>query len=98
VGVIIGKGSGEYLPRRGDLLRWIVDYKLFAADDKGNAWPHNPVYEYGVVIEVSHTDPLAVIMFGMTIMTQIVAHVAEDNLELVSPAPIRLLIPGRPPP
>jgi hypothetical protein len=46
VGVIIGKGSGEYLPRRGDLLRWIVDYKLFAADDKGNAWPHNPVYEY----------------------------------------------------
>jgi len=80
-------------PHRGDLVRWVTDYMLYAADDKGNAWPHNPVYEYGIVMEVSHVDPFAVIIFGMNSKTLFVANTKEEEIETVSAAQRGLLYP-----
>ena len=41
----------------GDLVRWVISYAVFAADDKGNVHPVTPIYEMGIVMEVSAFDP-----------------------------------------
>ncbi|MBI80167.1 MAG: hypothetical protein CMQ51_07060 [Gammaproteobacteria bacterium] len=41
----------------GDLVRWVISYAVFAADAHGNVHPITPIYEMGIVIEVSTHDP-----------------------------------------
>ncbi len=79
--------------KKGDLVRWIKDYTFFSADDKGNAWPHDPVYEYGLVMEVSYTDPNALIVFGFEAKHLFIVDLDIDEVEAISRAPRRLIIP-----
>jgi len=80
-------------PKKGDLVRWIYDYALYAADDKGNAWPHDPQYEYGVIMEVSHSDPHAIIVFSTTTKMWHVAHMVDDDIEIISESRNKVVIP-----
>ena len=86
--------SNPKKPKRGDLVRWICDYALFAADDKGNAWPHDPQYEYGVIMEVSHSDPNAIIVFGTSSKMWYTANIIEDEIEIVSSSRRQILFPS----
>ena len=79
-------------PRKGDLVRWVCDYALFAADEYGNAWPHDPQYEYGVIMEVSHADPNAIIIFGTGSKIRYTAHMIDDGIEVVSATRKRVVI------
>lgn len=36
---------------KGDLIRWIVDYKSYKVDSTGNATPFDPIYFYGLVVD-----------------------------------------------
>ena len=59
-------GSDEcrgYNVEVGDLVRWVISYAMFAADDKGNVHPVTPIYEMGIVMEVSVIDPCLLCAF-----------------------------------
>ena len=43
--------------QRGDLVRWIIDYKVWEPPSGSDAFPVEPVYAYGIVIEGSFADP-----------------------------------------
>jgi len=44
----------------GDLVRWIIDYKVFEADSFGEVMPINAVWATGIIIDVSDKEPLSV--------------------------------------
>ena len=46
----------------GDLVRWITDYRVFEAKDDGEVFPIDAVWAYGIIIEVSGTDPMSVVL------------------------------------
>lgn len=79
--------------RRGALVRWVVDYHLLAADHKGNVWPHNPKYEYGVVTEVSKVDPTHMIILSTESGYFFTAQLGVDAIEIISNAPGRVITP-----
>ena len=51
--------------RVGDLVRWVISYAVFAADDEGNVHPVSPIYEMGIVTEISFVDPCLVCVFAV---------------------------------
>jgi len=73
--------------KRGDLIRWVVDWGVYAISTKGEAHGRYPQYCHGIVIEVSRKDPKAVVVFcydcknegGYTIL-----HSSRDEFELLS--------------
>ena len=79
--------------RRGALVRWIVDYRLLAADHKGNVWPHNPKYEYGIVTEVSKADPSHLIVLSTESGYYFTAQLGVDEIEIISNGAPRVLAP-----
>ena len=91
--VVTYVGDNNKVSRRGDLVRWVKDFAFYAADDKGNAWPHDPIYEYGLVMEVSHTDPNSVIVHGFTSKMLFIVDIEKDEIEIVSKATQRLWSP-----
>ncbi len=80
-------------PRKGDLVRWISDYKLLSADDIGNVWPNNPVYEFGIVMDVSETDPWAVVIYSTSVGIWFTAQIFQDDIEIIARAPKKLIAP-----
>lgn len=91
----MGKCNSEIAsPRKGDLVRWVSDYNLLAADDVGNVWPNDPVYEFGVVMDVSETDPWAVVIYSTSVGIWFTAQILDDDIEILSRAPKRLIIPS----
>ena len=72
---------------RGDLVRWITDWGIYAIDPDGKAEGSHPQYCHGIVMEVSSKDPNAVVVFcydcknegGWTILNMI-----HDSFEVLS--------------
>ena len=71
---------------RGDLVRWIVDYELFAADATGKTYPLEPVYQYGIVVEVSPEDPSMVVIYNPYQAEWWIGNKAGDQIEIISKA------------
>ena len=71
---------------KGSLIRWIVGHSVYAAYEE-NVVGSNPIYNYGIVIEVSILDPLAVVAhcknesYGDHL---IILHGEEDGIEILS--------------
>ena len=47
----------------GDYVRWVISYAVYTADDTGNAWPHQPVYCYGLIVETANDDSPTVVVY-----------------------------------
>lgn len=47
----------------GDFVRWVISYAVYAADDEGNAWPTEPVYCYGLIVEVANDGSPNVVVY-----------------------------------
>ena len=68
----------------GDLIRWIDDYDVYEASGDV-VTPIQPIYAYGIVVEVSKTDPKNVVVSrfsengGLKIL-----HMIHDGFEIVS--------------
>ena len=74
-------------------MRWISDYKLLAADHVGNVWPNNPVYEFGIVMDVSDSDPWSVVIYSTSVGIWFTAQIFQDDIEILSRAPKKLITP-----
>ena len=70
----------------GDLVRWIVDYKVFEAKDNGEVFPIDAIWAYGIIIEVSGADPMSVVLVRLDTKTHQILHMIHDGFELVSKA------------
>ena len=70
----------------GDLVRWITDYSVFEARDDGEVFPVDAVWAYGIIIEVSPSDPMSVVLVRLDTKTHQILHMIHDGFELVSKA------------
>ena len=60
------KQSSQYVERKlyaGDYVRWVISYAVYTADDVGNAWPHHPVYCYGLIVEAANDKSPSVVVY-----------------------------------
>ena len=53
----------------GDLVKWIIDYRVYEASDNGETFPIDAVWAYGIVIEVSKSDPMSVVLVRLDTKT-----------------------------
>jgi hypothetical protein len=72
-----------YKPKVGDMIRWIVDYKSFVADED-MLYPHEPIYEYGIIIEIANDDPYSVAVACTNSGKIDIIHMIIDGFEIVS--------------
>ena len=70
----------------GDLVRWITDYRVFEAKDDGEILPVDAVWAYGIILEVSPSDPMSVVLVRLDTKTHQILHMIHDGFELVSKA------------
>ena len=74
--------------KKGSLVRWIVEYEFYNASmHTGEVYPQNPIYNYGIIMEVSRAkSPYPVVVFcfqdGMWKMVNLI----HDHFEVVSGA------------
>ncbi len=80
--------------KRGDLIRWVVDYDAFEAG--ATLRPIRPVYAYGIIIKVSNKEPDCVAVFQISGLSGLLykrrktdnaikhLHMAHDVLEVIS--------------
>lgn len=47
----------------GDYVRWVISYAVYTADNIGNAWPHQPVYCYGLIVETANDDSPTIVVY-----------------------------------
>ncbi len=72
-------------PKVGDLIRWVVEYKSFLAGTcSSNVKPFNPVYEYGIILDISTQDPCSVIVSMLSYGQLHVLHQIQDGFEILS--------------
>ena len=47
----------------GDYVRWVISYAVYTADNLGNAWPHQPVYCSGLIVETANDDSPTIVVY-----------------------------------
>jgi len=79
------------MPKRGDLVRWVTDWGIYAASADGHVERDFPQYAYGVIMEVSSQDPEAIVVYCYDSKRQfseqgtwVILHLVHDAFELVS--------------
>ena len=72
-----------YKPKVGDLIRWIIDYNSFVADLE-MVYPNEPIYEYGIIIEIANDDPYSVAVACNSNGRIDIIHMMIDGFEVVS--------------
>lgn len=70
----------------GDLVRWIIDYRVFEAREDGDLFPVDAVWATGIIIEVSSTDPLNVVVMRIDTGTHKLMHMIHDGFIVISKA------------
>ena len=77
--------------KQGDLVRWVTDWGIYAASADGHIEREYPQYAYGVIMEVSHCDPDAVVVYCYDSKHEfaeqnawVILHLIRDQFELVS--------------
>ena len=70
----------------GDLVRWIIDYRVFEARDNGEVFPVDAIWAYGIIIEISGTDPYCVAIVRLDTKTHQFLHMIHDGFEIISKA------------
>tara|TARA_R110000851_G_scaffold71489_1_gene159063 strand:+ start:349 stop:588 length:240 start_codon:yes stop_codon:yes gene_type:complete len=68
----------------GDLVKWIIDYRVFEADEVGGILPVDAVWATGIIIEVSGMDPLSVVVIRMDTETHQILHMIHDGFVIIS--------------
>ena len=70
----------------GDLVKWIIDYRVYETSNNGETFPIDTVWAYGIVIEVSKSDPMSVMLVRLDTSTHQILHMIHDGFEVVSKA------------
>ena len=79
----------EQTIEKGWLIRWIIDYKIFAAPDEtgGAVQPLDPIYRHGIVIEASEKNPSSIVVHCYDCALGgdwVVLHLIHDKVEVLS--------------
>ena len=79
----------EQTIEKGCLIRWIIDYKIFAAPDETGVavQPLEPIYRHGIVMEASETNPPSIVVYCFDCMgggDWVVLHLIHDKVEVLS--------------
>jgi hypothetical protein len=79
--------------KRGDIVRWVTDWGIYAASADGYVEREYPQYAYGVIMEVSLKDPEAIVVYCYNSKhlfaeqdSWVILHVIHDEFEVVSEA------------
>ena len=71
--------------KRGMLVRWVVDYKYFAAPPTSvGVTPQEPIYLYGIVLEASEVDPQSAVVFCFQDGTWTLLNMINDQFEILT--------------
>ena len=73
--------------KRGDLIRWVVDWGVYAASAEGHVRRKYPQYCHGIVMEVSEKDTHAVVVYCYDCKTEggwTILHMIHDKFEILS--------------
>jgi len=77
--------------KRGDLVRWVTDWGIYAVSEEGTIKGEYPQYAYGIIMEVSHCDPEAIVVYCYDSKhefaeqdTWVILHMIHDEFELMS--------------
>ena len=73
--------------KKGCLIRWVVDYEYYAAPHySAGVVPQEPIYKYGVVMEIAHPDsvPYSLVVFCFDDNAWEILDVAHDQFEVLN--------------
>ena len=73
--------------KKGQLVRWVVDYGGFQADEDRVIKGIEPIYKYGIVMLVSQVNTAAIVVHSCGFETDfrlIILDGAEDDIEVLS--------------
>ena len=72
--------------QRGDLVRWIIDYRVYEPLSGSDVFPVETLYAYGIVIEVSSNDPHNVVVacFANCRNNWQILHMIYDGFEVLT--------------
>ena len=73
----------------GDFVRWVISYAVFAADDEGNAWPTEPVYCYGLIVEVANDGSPSVVVYIPRSCEYHILDISKYSFEVLASAGIK---------
>lgn len=71
---------------KGDLVRWLNGHSVYESDGI-NLVGAEPIYSYGIVVEVSHVDPDAIIVsscMSANPMRLVILNTINDDVEILS--------------
>ena len=70
---------------KGDLVRWVIGHATYEAHPT-KLVGSDPIYKYGIVMQVSKKDPLAIIVhsYNMDDPRLIILHATDDDIEVMS--------------
>ena len=71
---------------KGDLVRWVIGHATFAAHPD-RLEGVDPIYKYGIVMQVSHKDPQAIVVhsYGRSVEPRlIILDGTDDDIEALS--------------
>lgn len=76
---------------KGDYVRWVIGHATYAAypDRLVGA---DPIYKYGIVLQVSHADGRSIIVHSCGVDSDcrlIILHGDDDNVEILSKGGIK---------
>tara|TARA_R110002020_G_scaffold256852_1_gene470521 strand:- start:3325 stop:3570 length:246 start_codon:yes stop_codon:yes gene_type:complete len=71
--------------KQGDFIRWITGHGIYEAYDDG-AVGVDPIYEYGIILEVSMVDKGAIIVhsFANKVARLLILNNTIDEIEVLS--------------
>ena len=72
--------------KKGQLVRWVVDYNVFEAyDDSSKVRGVDPIYKYGIIMEVGAASQSVVVCCYEKDMSEwIILNLIHDNFEVLS--------------
>ena len=70
---------------KGDLVRWTIGHATYAAHPNKLVGA-DPIYKYGIVMQVSEKDPLAIVVhsYGSDDHRLIILNGGDDVIEIMS--------------
>tara|TARA_R100001163_G_C5067418_1_gene206522 strand:+ start:5264 stop:5509 length:246 start_codon:yes stop_codon:yes gene_type:complete len=72
--------------KKGAYIRWVVGHRVFQASATG-LLGSDPIYRYGIVMEVSQVDPNAIVVHSDIESRDhhlIILDIIDDNVEILS--------------
>tara|TARA_Y100000034_G_C6794643_1_gene356071 strand:- start:335 stop:574 length:240 start_codon:yes stop_codon:yes gene_type:complete len=73
--------------KRGDLIRWVVDWGIYTVSPDGHAQGEYPQYCHGIVMEISEKQSDAAVIYCYDCKNEgqwTILHILHDKFEILS--------------